>query len=123
MIHGVVNAQHEATVRVRVRGPSGIESDVKAIVDSGFTASLALPVDVVNALGLPRQSGGKAILADGSVRYFDICAAELAWGMGWRPVFVYAVGDEPLLGMRLLAGHRVVMDVVPGGLVEIVPLP
>jgi hypothetical protein len=33
------------------------------------------------------------------------------------------VGNEPLLGMRLLAGHKLVIEVVPGGLVEITPLP
>jgi predicted aspartyl protease len=63
------------------------------------------------------------VLGDGSVRHFDICAAEVDWGGTWRAVLVYAVGNEPLLGMRLLAGHKLVIDVVPGGLVEILPLP
>ncbi len=123
MIRGVVNARHEAVVRLRVRGPGGVESDVDAIVDSGFTASLTLPVTMVTALGLARQSGGTAALADGSVRQFDICAAEVAWGGTWRAVLVSAVGNEPLLGIRLLAGHKLVIEVVPGGLVEILPLP
>jgi clan AA aspartic protease len=123
MIRGVVNARHEAVVRLRVRGLGGIESDVDLIVDSGFTASLMLPAATVAALGLVRQSGGTAVLADGSVRQFDICAAEVSWGGTWRPVLVSEVGNEPLLGMRLLAGHRLVIDVVPGGLVEILPLP
>ena len=123
MIRGVVNARHEAVVRLRVRGPGGIESDMDMIVDSGFTASLTLPVSTVTALGLVRQSGGTAVLADGSIRQFDICAAEVAWGSTWRAVLVSAVGKEPLLGMRLLAGHKLVIEVVPGGLVEILPLP
>jgi clan AA aspartic protease len=123
MIRGVVNARREAVVRLRVRGPSGGESDVDAIVDSGFTASLTLPATTVTALGLARQSGSSAVLADGSVRQFDVCAAEVAWGGTWRAVLVSAVGNEPLLGMRLLAGHKLVIEVVPGGLVEILPLP
>jgi clan AA aspartic protease len=106
-----------------VRGPGGVESDVDVIVDSGFTASLALPMTLVTALGLARQSGGTAVLADGSVRQFDICAAEVAWDGKWRAVLVSAVGTEPLLGMHLLAGHKLVIDVIPGGLVEILPLP
>jgi predicted aspartyl protease len=97
--------------------------DVDAVVDSGFTASLALPVTTVVALGLARQSGGGAVLADGSVRLFDIYAAEVAWDGGWRPVLVSAVGAEALLGMRLLAGHELRIAVVPGGAVEITPLP
>ena len=123
MIRGAVNTRHEAVVRLRMRGPGGIESDADVIVDSGFTASLTLPVTIVTALGLARQSGGTAVLADGSIRQFDICAAEVEWGGTWRAVLVSAVGNEPLLGMRLLAGHKLVIEVVPGGLVEILPLP
>ncbi len=123
MIRGIVNARGEAVVRLKVRGPGGVESDVDAIVDSGFTASLTLPATMVTALGLARQSGSSAVLADGSVRQFDICAAEVAWGGTWRAVLVSAFGNDPLLGMRLLAGHKLVIEVVPGGLVEILPLP
>ncbi len=72
VILGTVNARNEAVVRLRVRGPAGSELDLDAVVDSGFTASLALPVITVVALGLARQSGGGAVLADGSVRQFEI---------------------------------------------------
>jgi predicted aspartyl protease len=84
---------------------------------------LTLPATTINTLGLSRQSGGTARLADGSVRQFDIFAAEVEWGGTWRPVLVSAVGNESLMGMRLLAGHKLVIDVEPGGLVEILPLP
>lgn len=114
MIQGTVNARLEAVVPLRMRGPSGAEADVEAIVDSGFTASLTLPMTMVMSLGLARQSGGTALLADGSVRQFDIFAAEITWDGTWRAVLVSAVGSESLLGMRMLAGHRLVVDVVPG---------
>ncbi|HEV3003446.1 MAG TPA: hypothetical protein VGX78_03250 [Pirellulales bacterium] len=123
MIRGVVNARREPIVPLQVRGPGGTELEVEAVVDSGFTASLTLPAVDVAALGLERQSGGGAILADGEIRQFDIYAAEVAWGGGWRPVLVSALGDEVLLGMRLLAGHELRIAVVPGGVVEITPLP
>ena len=123
MIRGVVNARCEAVVRLRVRGPSAAELDLDAVVDSGFTASLTLPAAVVAALSLARQSGGGAVMADGSVRQFDIYAAEVAWDGGWRPVLVSAVGDEVLVGMQLLAGYELRIAVVPGGAVEIDPLP
>jgi hypothetical protein len=38
-------------------------------------------------------------------------------------VLVSAVGDEALVGMRLLAGHELRIEVVPGGVVEVTPLP
>jgi predicted aspartyl protease len=123
LIRGVVNVRHEAVVRLRVRGPSGLELEMETVIDSGFTASLALSTTTVAALRLTRQSGGGAVLADGSVRQFDIYAAEVEWNGGWRPVLVSAVGDEALAGMRLLAGHELRIAVVQGGAVEITPLP
>ncbi len=123
MIRGVVNVRREAIVPVRIRGPSGGEMALDAVVDSGFTAALALPVAIATALGLGRQTVGGAVLADGSVRQFDIYAAEVAWGGVWQPVLVSAISDEVLLGMQLLANHEVRIAVVPGGAVEITPLP
>jgi clan AA aspartic protease len=123
MIRGVVNVQYEAVVQLRVRGPSGLESDVDAIVDSGFSSSLTLTTAMVTALGLTRQWGSSAVLADGSVRQFDIYEAEVGWSGTWQSVLVSAIGNETLLGMRLLAGHKLAIEVVPGGLVEILPIP
>ncbi len=123
MIRGAVNARGEAIVRLRVRGPSGAEQDVDAVIDTGFTASLTLPAATVAALGLVLQSGGRAGLGDGSVRQFEIYSAEVEWDGNWRSVLVWALGDEVLIGMRLLAGHALRIDVVPGGAVEIAPLP
>ncbi len=123
MIRGVVNDCGEATVRLRVRGPDGFELGVDVAVDTGFNASLTLSPEEVAVLGLVYESSGEAALADGSVRHFDIYEAELEWGQTWRPVSVSAVGDMALLGMRLLAGHELRIEVVPGGIVEITPLP
>jgi predicted aspartyl protease len=86
MIRGTVNAQGEAVVRLRVRGPRGAEQDVDAVIDTGFTASLTLPAATVAALGLVLQSGGRAGLGDGSVRQFAIYSAEVEWDGNWRPV-------------------------------------
>ena len=84
---------------------------------------MTLPATAVTALGLVRESGGSAVLGDGSVRSFDVYAAEVQWDGNWRPVLVWAVGAEVLVGMRLLAGHDVRVAVVPGGPVEIRPIP
>ena len=75
MIHGVVNARGEAVVRLRVRGPGGVELDLDAVVDSGFTGSLVLATPTVAALGLVRESGGGAVLADAFTKTFGIVGA------------------------------------------------
>ncbi len=123
MIRGAVSARREATVRLRVRGPGGAETDVDAVVDTGFTGGLTLPTVVATPLGLVRQSTGGAFLADGSSRSFDVLAAEVEWGGAWRPILVSAIGTEVLLGMRLLNGHVLRIEAVPGGAVDITPLP
>ncbi len=104
-----------------MRGPDGIEI-VSALVDTGFNGALTLPHSAVDALGLVRQSDGGATLADGSVRHFETFAAEVSWGDVWRPVLIAAIGKEVLIGMRLLANHKLQIAVKPGGLVEIEPL-
>lgn len=123
MISGVVNARREAVVRLRLRGPSGAEADLDAVIDTGFSASLTLPTATVAALNLARQSVSRAVLADGSVRRFGVYAAEVEWGGTWRSVLVSAVGNEVLVGMKLLADHELRVAVIPGGTVEITPLP
>jgi clan AA aspartic protease len=123
MIRGVVNASHEAIVRIRVRGPGHSGLNVDVIVDSGFNGSLALPAATIAALGLAPRSGGRAVLADGSVIQLNTYAAELSWDGVWIPVILLVVGDEALLGMELLSGHELRIAVVPGGSVEITRLP
>lgn len=123
MIYGTVNARLETIVRLRVRGPSGAVADVNALLDTGFNASLTIPATVATALGLLFQSSGRALLADGATKPFDIYAAEVEWGGVWRPVLVWVVGDETLLGMGLLNGHQLRIEATVGGMAEITPLP
>jgi predicted aspartyl protease len=123
MIHGLVNARHEAVVRLRFRGPGGFESVADAIVDTGCTFSLTLPATLAATLGLIRQSSGTATLADGSVHQLDVYAVDVEWDGVWRPTLAWAVGNEVLVGMRLLARHTLRIDAVPAGTVEISPLP
>ena len=122
-MRGTVNPRREAVMRLRVRGPGGAELEVDAIVDTGYSGSLTLPTGVVTSLALARQSGGSAVMADGSLRAFDVYAADVIWDGSARPVLVATVGNEALLGMRLLAGHELRIEAEPGGVVEIRPLP
>jgi clan AA aspartic protease len=119
MALGAVNARLEAILRLRIRGPSGTEAEIEAVVDTGYTGSLTLPVSDVASLGLARRSGGRAVLADGSSRRFDTFAAEVEWGDSWRGVVASAIGDEPLVGMGLLEGHALRVEVIAGGAVLI----
>ena len=119
---GTVTARLEAVLRLRVRGPTGDDAEVDAVVDTGYTGSLTLPAYVVQTLGLVRRSGGHAILADGSSRRFDTYSAEVEWDGAWRGVVASVVGGESLVGMGLLAGHELRVEVTDGGAVSVLPL-
>lgn len=119
---GSVTARLEAVLRLRLRNPAGAEIEVDAVVDTGFTGSLTVPPAVVASLGLERRSGGTAVLADGSSVRFDTYGAEVEWG-GWRGVVVSAVGGEALVGMGLLSGSELRVEVAEGGAVEVRSLP
>lgn len=119
MIKGIVNSQLEAVVKLRVEGPSGQRQEIEAIVDTGYNGWLTLPSALVSALGLPFRRRGRAILADGSESFFDIYEATVALNEQQRPLPVDAAESEPLLGMRLLYGYELIVQVVENGNVVI----
>jgi clan AA aspartic protease len=102
-----------------VEGPHGQKQKIEAIVDTGYNGSLTLPSDLVTVLGLPFRRRGRAILADGSENFFDIYEASVALNEELHPIPVDAADSEPLLGMSLLHGHELTIQVVENGSVNI----
>ena len=123
MITGVVNADREATIRLVVTGPSGPQQEIEAILDTGFTGCLTLPPGLVAVLALPWLCRQPGILADGTVDFFDVYVATLDWDGQLRTVEVAVADTDPLVGMMLLDGHSLQIDVVLGGSVAITALP
>ncbi len=123
MIRGAVNARHEAVLDLRIRGSSGIEVAVTAVIDTGSTASLTLPHATVAALGLTYRATNPALLANGVLHSCDMYDAEVEWDGVWLAILVTEVDSDPLLGTRLLAGHELYVEFNPGGVVEVRALP
>ena len=123
MITGVVNARHEATVRLPVQNVNGQVQEIEAILDTGFNGSVTLPPTVIVALGLSWRSRGSALLANGSEDDFDIYAGTVIWDGRPRNVLVEAADTDPLIGMALLYGYDVRIQAVDGGSVTIEVLP
>lgn len=119
MISGAVDAELQAAIRLIVLGERGRQREVTAVIDTGYSGSLSLAPDVVATLDLPFSRRGRAILADGSQIVFDVYQATVIWDAVRRPTTVDVVDADPLIGMALLAGHRLTVDVVPGGSVRI----
>lgn len=123
MIEGRVDANLEAKVTVEVKGPAGQSSLVEGVIDTGYSESLTLPTTQVTELGLRYETRGRAKLADGSEVRFDVYEAELVWDGKIVTVLVDEAETTPLVGMNLLQGHGLHIEVAHGGRVLIEPLP
>lgn len=119
MIIGVVNELSEARVRLNLYGPTGARREVLALVDTGYSGALMVPETLIAELGLLKRAAGRATLADGSQCRFETYGAIVEWEGSPRGVVVSAIGDDPLIGMKLLAGHRLTVEVEFGGKVQI----
>ena len=72
MISGTITENGEATIRFKVRGPTGIEKRNTAVFDTGYDGWMTLPHDLITELGLPWSTLGQAVLADGSEIEYDV---------------------------------------------------
>lgn len=88
-------------------------------VDTGFTGHITVPARVVRSLAFSELGSEELVLADGTTEIATVHRATVDWHGRPRPVPALDVGAEPLVGMALLAGSRLVMDAVPGGEVAI----
>ncbi len=86
-----------------VRGPTGIEEQVRFLVDSGATYSL-LPIPVWESIGLEATREQTFTLADGTtvVRRISTCYLLLPQGEDYSPVILGEPGDAALLGVVTL---------------------
>src|SRR5262245_14691360 len=122
MITGAVKSD-EARIRLKVKGRRGREQEVEAVIDSGYTGALTLRPDLIAILGLRWQSVDRATLADGSTCVFQVYVGKLVWDGKVRTVLVDEADTDPLVGMRLLRGHELRMQVRARGKVSIKRLP
>jgi clan AA aspartic protease len=119
MIVGRVNNLHEAVISLTVLPTRGQSHEVEAIVDTGFTGTLSFPSAVIAMLDLSFRRRGRAILADGRESLFDVYDGVVSWNGQRVRIVVDQADTDPLVGMRLLLGHRLIVDVTSGGVVTI----
>jgi clan AA aspartic protease len=123
MIAGSVTASRDAIIRLMVRGPDGQEHEIAAVIDTGFNGFLTLPPSLITALALSRLGRGRAVLADGSEDVFDIYEATIMWDGQLLTVEADSADTEALIGMALLDGYELRIQVTDGGSVTIEAMP
>jgi clan AA aspartic protease len=122
MIEGTVTPEGRAIIRLPVQGPGGHSLSAHAAVDTAFNGFLALPAESIRRLRLPRLASKETTLADGSVTMVNAFRAIVRWHGQRREVPALEVRGGGLVGMSLLRGSRLTVDVVVNGSVRIEPI-
>jgi predicted aspartyl protease len=119
MITGFVNDDLEPIISVLLRGSEGKIYSQDAIVDTGFNGWLSLPPHSIAKLNLTWKRRGLAILGDGSECIFNIFEAVILWDGVFVTIPIDEADSEPLIGMSLMLGYQLKVQVSVGGAVEL----
>lgn len=113
----------EAIIDLEVAGPTQLTQQIEAVIDTGYNGYLTLPSHLVTAIQLRFSGHRRSRLADGSVVVLDVYIATIVWHAQPRDLLVLQAAGAPLMGMALLHGSRMTMDVIDAGNVIIEELP
>jgi clan AA aspartic protease len=123
MMNGTISANREAVLKLTVYRADGQTQEIDAAIDTGFNDFLTLRPEQIAEFGLNRRAFIRASLGDGSIVSLPVYSAIVLWHGQSRAVDVLETDNDPLIGMALLYGSRLLLDVIDGGAVTISPLP
>jgi predicted aspartyl protease len=78
-----------------------------------------LSLQIVTQLNLREKRRGRAILGDGSECIFNFYEAVVVWNGVLLEIPVDEVDSEPLVGMSLMEGYQLMVQVLENGRVEL----
>ena len=119
MMTGSVTADRETVLSLAVWDVNGMAHEIETVIDTGYNGYLTLPSTTITALGLPTFGQRTVTLGDGRDVLLGVHEVTVIWDDQPRAVQVLATDGGAILGMSLLYGYRIIMDVVDGGAVAI----
>jgi clan AA aspartic protease len=119
MMQGWVNQNCEAMLPIVVGHDNASKQMVEALIDTGFSGFLSLPLSMIKSLELPWIFSDFVTLGDGSEAIFQMYRATVIWDGQYKVVDVAASESEPLLGMSLLYGFKLQIEAMERGIVTI----
>jgi clan AA aspartic protease len=119
MMFGAVNDNCEAIIKVAVGRVDSPKIAVDALIDTGFTSFLSLPLSIITELDLTWHYRDVGTLGDGSEIVFELYKASVIWDGQNKLIDVVASDADPLVGMGLLYGFKLQVEAVEGGRVTI----
>ena len=118
-MQGWVNQNCEAMLPIVIGLDNAPKQMVEALIDTGFSGFLSLPLSMIESLELPWIFSDFVTLGDGSEVIFQMYRATIIWDGQFKVVDVAASESEPLLGMSLLYGFKLQVEAVERGIVTI----
>ncbi len=101
-----IDSQNQVRIEVEIQGlykkiPYG------AILDTGFSGGLLLPLITAVEVGLEKTGGGNVVLADGTIKTLPIFLCKVKMGGKINDVSTIVMGNDVLIGMELITGYQV----------------
>ena len=121
MTSGFISEFGEVVVPIDIFDQRGRLRRVEAIVDTGFDYFLALPVQLIQSLGLAWVGRRRMRVATEQMERFESFAADVWWFGARRPVYVLQTQSEILVGIRLLREDQLTVQFWEGGSVNVLP--
>jgi clan AA aspartic protease len=118
-ILGKVTQSLDAVIPIQVRSSAEKSLQIDAVIDSGFNGTLAISKALAEQLKLEPLGVNEATLADGRIATLQFCKLAVDWHGGSRELAAWIVEKGCLVGMELLEGSRLQIDVVPSGEVSV----
>lgn len=122
MMTGRITANREAVIELEVVGSGRKQATIEAVIDTGFNGYLVLSSNLADRLELQLAGNRRATLGDGHSVVLDAYLGTVIWHGRERPILVLQAEGGPLIGMSLLFGSRVTLNIEDGGNVSIDPL-
>ena len=120
-IGGIAGEIHSLWPRVPivVAGPRGTKKSFDALLDTGFDGALSISRRDVELLDLRFLSDRIMVLADGTEHDSAVFAGRVYFAGEWREVPIMDSGDDAMVGLQLVYGARLTLDVVLDGDVDL----
>lgn len=106
-----------------ILNPDNRQVAIETVLDTGFNGYLTLPKEIITKLNLPLVGNRRAMLGDGQVVVLDVYMGAVLWHDHEQEVMVLQANGGPLIGMSLLYGSRVTLNIQEEGVVTIQDLP
>jgi clan AA aspartic protease len=109
---GVVDQSLRALITVLVKAGKDSPSEPLIVwIDTAFNGTLVIPREDIARMGMTPSSTAQAVLADGNVADVETYKCYLEWfGRVYQTQVVANDGKFPLLGTKLLADRRLLID-------------